>query len=83
MGDPLTGIKPGNLTVLIGKPTPRPPFIPPDSTNWEGRLAWLYHCESGSNLSPHEETEIRMLERQLFGTSRWDESLERMRKGMR
>ena len=52
---------------------PKPPFIPPESKHRDQRLAWLYYLEKTGNLAPNEEREIRELERDLFGTSCWDE----------
>ena len=60
---------------------PKPPFIPPDSKNLEGRLAWLYWLETTDDASPREQREIRELERELFGVSRFDEDLKKMKQG--
>ena len=49
------------------------PFVPPDSKDLAGRLAWLYYAEQRGKLTDGDRRDIVYLERRIFGTSREDE----------
>ena len=53
------------------------PFVPCDSVNESGRLAWLYELERRDRLTDGERREIDWLERRIFGRSRRDEENNR------
>lgn len=52
----------------------RAPFVPPDSRDLCGRLAWLYYAEERRKITEGERRDIVWLERRIFGTSREDEA---------